>query len=54
LLAIRTFDLWMLKGVHDIFVAIVNFISNNYETKHVTIGLFKVMNTSGITMVPKL
>ncbi len=54
LLAIRTFDLWMLKGVHDIFVVNVNFISNNQETNHLTIGLFEVIKTSGITMVLKL
>jgi hypothetical protein len=44
----------MLKGVHDIFVVVVNFISSNWEVKHVTIGLYKVSDIGGITMVPKL
>jgi hypothetical protein len=44
----------MLKGAHDIFVVVVNFISNDWEAKHVTIGLFKAIHTSGIAMVPKL
>jgi hypothetical protein len=38
---------------HDVF-DVVNFISNDWEAKHVTIKLFKVLNTSGVTMAPKL
>lgn len=48
------FDIWMSKGMHDIFVVVVSFISNNWEAKHVTIGLFEMTDTCGITMVPKL
>ncbi len=48
-----TFDLWMLKGTHNIFVVVVNFIHNDQEAKHVTI-LFEVIDTSGIGMAPKL
>ncbi len=44
----------MLKGTHYVFAIVVNFISSDWEAKHVTIGLFKVMGTSGATMVPKL
>jgi hypothetical protein len=43
----------MLKGVHDIFV-VVNFISNNWETKHIIIGLFKIIHTNVTTMALKL
>jgi hypothetical protein len=32
----------------------VNFISNDWEVKHVIIRLFEVINTSSATMVPKL
>jgi hypothetical protein len=53
LLVICTFDLWMSKGACDVF-DVVNFISNDWEVKHVTIELFEVLNTSGITMAPKL
>jgi hypothetical protein len=35
-----TFDLWMSKGTHDVFAIVVNFISNDWDAKHVTIGLF--------------
>jgi hypothetical protein len=49
-----TFDLWMSKGMHDIFAMVVSFISNNWETKHVINGLFEMIDTCGITMVPKL
>jgi hypothetical protein len=45
----------MSKRVHDIFVVVVNFISNDWRAKHVsTIGLFEVIHTSGIAMVLKL
>jgi hypothetical protein len=44
----------MLKGVHDIFVVVVNFIFNDWEAKHVIIGLFEVIDTSGIALAPKL
>jgi hypothetical protein len=43
----------MLKGTHDIFVVVVNFIHNDWEVKHIII-LFEVTDTSGIAMVPKL
>jgi hypothetical protein len=46
LLTTCTFDLWMSKGAHDIFVVIVNLISSDWEAKHVTIGLFELRNTS--------
>jgi hypothetical protein len=43
----------MLKGAHDIFVVVVNFIHNDWEAKHLTI-LFEVTDTSGIAMATKL
>jgi hypothetical protein len=30
----------MSKGTHDVFAIVVNFISNDWDAKHVTIGLF--------------
>jgi hypothetical protein len=44
----------MSKGTRDVFVVVVNFISSDWEIKHVTIGLFEVSDTSGVTMAPKL
>jgi hypothetical protein len=44
----------MLKGAHDIFVVIVNFIFNYWEAKYVIIGRFEVIDTSGIALAPKL
>jgi hypothetical protein len=44
----------MSKGAWDVFVDMVNFISNDWEVKHVTIRLFKVDDKSGVPMVPKL
>jgi hypothetical protein len=49
-----TFDLSMFARTHDIFIVVVNFLSSNWEHKHLTIGLFEAIATSGVTMVPKL
>ncbi len=53
ILAIYTFDLWMSKGVHDVFVIVVNFLSSKWEAKHVIIKLFEVFNINGVNMVPR-
>jgi len=49
-----TFDLWMSKGAHDVFAIVVNFLSNKWEAKHITIRLFEMFDTSGATMAPRL
>ncbi len=54
ILITRIFYLWMLKGARDVFVVVVNFISSDWEVKHVTIGLFEVSKIIGIVMAPKL
>jgi hypothetical protein len=54
ILAICTFDLWMSKGVHDVFVIVVNFLSSKWEAEHIIIGLFEMSDTSGATMAPRL
>ncbi len=36
------------------FVLVMNFISNDWEVKPVTIKLFQTNDTSGATMAPKL
>ncbi len=48
-----TFDLWMSKGTHDVFAIVVNLISN-WDAKHVTIGLFEMIDIIGATLAPKL
>jgi hypothetical protein len=40
--------------MHDMFIVVINFISNNREVKHVTIGLFEVNETNGMAMASKL
>jgi hypothetical protein len=44
----------MSKGARDVFDVVVNFISSDWEVKHVTIELFEVSNISSVVMVPKL
>jgi hypothetical protein len=43
----------MSKGAHDVFVIIVNFMSTIWEPKHITIGEFEAIVTSGVAMVVK-
>jgi hypothetical protein len=49
-----SFDLWMLKGVHDICAFVINFLGSNWQPKHITIGLFKVTKNIGQTLVNNL
>ncbi len=42
---ITSFDLWMSKGVHDIFVLIINVLGSNWQPKQITIGLFETTRT---------
>ncbi len=46
---ITSFDLWILKGEHDIFALVVNFLREHLShTKRNTIGFFE---TLGQTLV---
>jgi hypothetical protein len=54
ILTICTFDLRMSKGVHDVFVIVVNFMSSKWEAVHITIELFEMSDTNGATMAPRL
>ncbi len=48
---IITFDLWMSKGAFDIFSFTINFLTLDWEPKHVTIGLFDTKRTTRINLV---
>jgi hypothetical protein len=54
ILGTYTFTLWMSKCVHDVFTIVVNFLSNKWKAKHVTIGLFEMFDTNGVAMTPRL
>jgi hypothetical protein len=41
------FDLWMSKGGIDTFVLIVHFLNNKWESCHVTMGFFEIIETIG-------
>jgi hypothetical protein len=51
-LALLIYGCW--RAMHDMFIVVINFISNNREVKHVTIGLFEVNETNGMAMASKL
>jgi hypothetical protein len=44
--ATTRFDLWMLKGAHDIFALVINFLGSNWQPKQKTINLFEVIKTT--------
>jgi hypothetical protein len=48
---ITTFDLWMSKGALEIFALVINFLTLDWESKHVTLGLFEKNNTIGINLI---
>jgi len=35
-------DLWMSKGAYDVFALVINFLNNDWQPKHVSIGLFEM------------
>ncbi len=41
------FDLWILKGLHDVFVLVINLLGVDWEFKHITIRLFEASGTIG-------
>jgi hypothetical protein len=49
-----TFDLRMSTRIENVLVVIANFLSSNWEPKHVTIGLFEATTTYSAIMVSKL
>jgi hypothetical protein len=52
--AIASFDLWMSKGAHDVFVLVISFLGFNWKPKPVTLGLFEAAKTIGQTLVKNL
>jgi hypothetical protein len=51
---IACFDLWMSKGVDDIFALVINFFDENWQSKKVTIGRFEATETIGQTLARNL
>jgi len=52
--ATASFDLWMSKGAHDVFVLVIIFLGFNWKPKHVTLGLFEAVETIGQVLVRNL
>jgi hypothetical protein len=49
-----SFDLWIFKGIHDIFAIVINFLGFDWYPKHVTIGLFEITETTCQTLANNL
>jgi len=47
---IATFDLWMSKGALDTFALVINFLTLDWEPKHVTTGLFEAKGLLGLVL----
>jgi len=52
--ATTSFDLWMSKGAHDIFVLVMNLLGFDWQPKQVIIGLFKATKINGQTLTNNL
>jgi hypothetical protein len=44
----------MNKGARDMFALVINFLTLDWEPKHVTIGLFKAKDTIGINLASQV
>jgi len=49
-----SFDLWISRGAHDIFVLAINFLGVDWQPKHITIGLFEASETIGQVLARNL
>jgi hypothetical protein len=49
-----SFDLWMSKGAHDIFVLVIHFLGSHWQPKYVIIGLFEAIENIGQALVNNL
>ncbi len=52
--ATTRFVLWMSKGARDVFVLVIIFLGSNWKPKHVTLGLFEAIKTTGQTFAKNL
>ncbi len=49
-----TIDFWMNKGALDNFTLVINFLTLDWEPKHVTIGSFEAKGTTIINLANRL
>jgi hypothetical protein len=52
--ATTSFDLWMSKGVHDIFALVINFLGSDWQPKQITIGFFEAIEITRQTLANNL
>jgi len=51
---LASFDLWMSRGGVDTFALVINCLNESWMPRHVTIGLFEVHETIGLSMAGQL
>ena len=49
-----TFDLWMSKGAQDTFCLVINFLTTDWEPKHIIVGFFEAHDTTGAGLAIQL
>jgi hypothetical protein len=52
--ATMSFDLQMFKRAYDVFALVIKFLGSDWQPKHVTIGLFKAIETTSQALARKL
>jgi hypothetical protein len=45
-----TFELWMSRGTQDTFCMVLNFLDTDWMPQHVTVGVLRAENTSGVAL----
>jgi hypothetical protein len=48
------FNIWMSIGADDVFALVINFLNNDWQPKHVTIGLLEMTKIIGQTLTRSL
>jgi hypothetical protein len=51
---IVSFYLWIFCAGHDTFTMLVNFINDEWELVHITMGILEVQNIVGVAMVAQV
>jgi hypothetical protein len=51
---IASFDLWISKSKHDMFVLVFKFVNSLWVFCHVIVGLFEAIDTSRVAMVAQV
>jgi len=53
-LVIVAFNLWMNQDVHNTFALVINYLTFDWKSKHVIVGMFEAKGTTCFGLVNQL